>query len=500
MTSRPRMAAGMLLACLLACALIPAGSTAAEPQSYLPRSCNPVGFESAPGLQAQRMCMNLGVTSHGTRPGTYLFVSPGGTFGDGVGMFQDDGTLVWWHPSFSRKQSAISVVHYHHHPYLAIWSGTASFEDPFGAGTVSLYNEHYQRVGGVTSKGSFGPDRIDFHEFRITPQGNALFGIYDPVGARFRGRRVEVYRYVVQKVSLVRDAHGIHSGRLLFQWNSLKHVPLSQSRTPAPSDHTVWDYFHGNTVSQDPDGNLIVSARSTWGIYKVNVRTGHIMWEVGARGDRTVSPPWSFQHDVVPIGHDRYSLFDDGAASSGCSSSAQHPSRGLIIQVRPSRSPAGVRLLHAYTHSPSICSGFCGSMQLIPGGDVLINWGEVPEVTEYGRGGGSPLIDLSMSDWSCRGSRFAWTGKPLTRPAVAARSAGSDTHVWASWNGSTQVAAWRVLAGADSGHLSAVGPPRPKQGFETRTVLPGTYNDVAVQALDDGGRVLATSRSVRPGG
>src|SRR5438477_637817 len=129
----------------------------------------------------------------------------------------------------SRMESNISVVHYHRHPYLAVWSGKASFDDPFGMGTVTLYNEHYQRVGRITSGRPFGPGRIDAHEFRITPQGDALFGIYDPVSARFHGRRLEVYRYVIQKVSLVSGAEGIHTGRVLFQWDSIKHVPLSQS-------------------------------------------------------------------------------------------------------------------------------------------------------------------------------------------------------------------------------------------------------------------------------
>lgn len=501
MTTRLRAVAGSILAGTRAWALTLAlaGSASAEPQSYFPAQCNTAGYHSYL-VQTQRVCMNLGVTTHSTLPRTYLFISPGGTFGTGAGIYQDNGTLVWWQPAISRMESDIRVVHYHRHPYLAVWSGKSSFDDPFGMGTVSLYNEHYQRVGRITSGGQFGPGRIDAHEFQITPQGDALFGIYDPVSAHFHGRRAQVYQYVVQKVSLVSDAHGIHTGRVLFQWDSLRHVPLSQSHLPAPPNHTVWDYFHGNTVSQDGDGNLLVSGRNTWGIYKISVKTGRTIWQVGAKGDRTLPSPWSYQHDVVPLGHDRYSLFDDGAAASGCTNSAQHPSRGLIIAVDPARTPAAVKLLRSYRHSKPICSGFCGSLQLVPGGDVLIDWGEVPEITEYDRAGGSPRMDLSMSNWSCRGYRFPWTGEPLTRPDVAAQSSASGTDVWASWNGSTQVVGWRVLAGGSAGHLMAVGSPTGKQGFETQIVVPRPYALVAVQALGAGGQVLATSRAVRPGG
>src|SRR5205807_1256470 len=97
-------------------------SAGAEPESYFPRECNTVSYRSAPGLQAQRACMNLGVRTHGTPTGTYLFLSPGGTFGTGAGIFTDHGALVWWQPAISKMESNISVFRYHGHPLLAVWS------------------------------------------------------------------------------------------------------------------------------------------------------------------------------------------------------------------------------------------------------------------------------------------------------------------------------------------------------------------------------------------
>jgi hypothetical protein len=60
----------------------------------------------------------------------------------------------------------------------------------------------------------------------------------------------------------------------LFEWDSIKHVRLSESYEPDPGDNGVWDYFHGNAIAQDTDGNLLISARNTWGIYKVNDTSG----------------------------------------------------------------------------------------------------------------------------------------------------------------------------------------------------------------------------------
>ena len=481
---------------LLGVALMLGASSASAQRLYWPRACHPVAYHTVPRLRAQRVCMNLRVTTHGTQPGTYLFMTPGGAFATGAGIFNDDGSLVWWHHATTPMDDDISVVQYRGHRYMAIWSGRAAFGGPLGAGTVSLYNQHYQRVGTITSGPPFGPDRIDAHEFRITPQGDALFGIYVPVATKFRGRPIKVYKYVVQKVSLASGSHGIHTGRVLFQWDSLSHVPLSQSRIAPPKHHQTWDYFHGNAIDQTPDGNLVVSSRNTWGIYKINIQTGQTMWQVGAKGDRSLPSPWSWQHDVVPLGGDRYSLFDDGNVVIDQGERSAHPSRGLIVRVNAGKRPATVQLLHAYTHSPEISSGYCGSVQRVSNDDVLIDWGQTPEITEYGQGGGSPLMDLSMSQWSCRGQRFAWRGDPLTRPAAAALLSGTDTKVWASWNGSTEVHAWRVLAGPTAGQLSSVSSPSIKDGFETEIVLPQPYKVVAVQALGASGRVLSTSKPV----
>jgi hypothetical protein len=71
-----------------------------------------------------------------------------------------------------------------------------------------------------------------------------------------------------------------------------------------------------------------------------------------------------------------------------------------------------------------------------------------------------------------------------------------ETIVHASWNGATEVSAWRVLTGKHTGTLT-VRATIPAGGFESSTTLPGKYARVAVQALDAAGHVLATSRTVQ---
>ena len=102
---------------------------------------------------------------------------------------------------------------------------------------------------------------------------------------------------------------------------------------------------------------------------------------------------------------------------------------------------------------------------------------------------------------SYRAFRFPWVGHPIAPPNVSARllAAHDSTAVFASWNGATEVASWRVLAGAS---VNALAPraTMPVGGFESSLTLPDPYPYVAVQALGAAGQLLATSAAVKVGG
>ena len=61
--------------------------------------------------------------------------------------------------------------------------------------------------------------------------------------------------------------------------------------------------------------------------------------------------------------------------------------------------------------------------------------------------------------------------------------------MYASWNGDTRTAAWRVLGGPSPQQLAPVAGA-PRAGFETAIATPGPQAYVAVQALDAAGNVL----------
>ncbi|HLH14123.1 MAG TPA: hypothetical protein VKV16_04990, partial [Solirubrobacteraceae bacterium] len=101
--------------------------------------------------------------------------------------------------------------------------------------------------------------------------------------------------------------------------------------------------------------------------------------------------------------------------------------------------------------------------------------------------------EFPRPDLSYRTTVEPWVGLPLSPPVGAVRDRAGATTVYASWNGATRVASWRVLAGAAGGRLRAVATAA-RSGFETAIALPRDYASLELQALDARGGVIGTSR------
>jgi hypothetical protein len=94
--------------------------------------------------------------------------------------------------------------------------------------------------------------------------------------------------------------------------------------------------------------------------------------------------------------------------------------------------------------------------------------------------------------------RFQWYGQPDTPPSVSvSRPASGPVTVYASWNGATDVAAWRVRAGPTAGSQAEVGV-FPKTSFETAMTIANSGPYFSIQALDHHGQVLKASAVVTP--
>ena len=432
--------------------------------------------------------------SPGAAPG-YVFLAPKGKVAqDGPMIVDDRGQLVWFDPLAAKGVADFKVQRYRGRPVLTWWQG--EIVKAGHAGTASGY---------VIMDGSYHVIRVvhagngltgDIHDFQLTPDGNALMTIFHKVPYDLSSvggpKHGYVLEGVVQELSLT-------TGRVLFEWHSGQHVAPGESYFPlGPKTglfKSPYDYFHINSVALDTNGNLLVSARHTSTVYEIRKRDGAVLWRLGGKkSDFTFGrgARFAWQHDARRQADGTITVFDNAAKSAR----KGLQSRALVLRVDVAAHRA--TLVRAYAHRPPLLSTSQGDQQRLPDGHVFVGWGSNPFFTEYTEAG-RVLLDgrFGTGDDSYRVFHFAWTARPTTRPAVAVARGGSGAAtVYASWNGSTEVARWQVLGGSDAGRLHAVASA-PKAGFETAIRLSSSPRYVAVRALDASGAVLAASAATR---
>jgi hypothetical protein len=453
-----------------------AGEGSAEPAGD-GRSAGPPTqtFNSRPDLHPPLVSL----THDGDPDAGDIFLTPNHNPQRGAMILDGRGRLVWFEPRHGPVYN-LEVQTYRGQHVLTWWEGQF-----MGPGRDVIMNQSYRRVAVVHAGEGYS---ADLHEFQITPQGTALVDVYSPVrtnlssiGGSARGTAVDG---VIQELD-------IRTGRVLWEWHALGHIPISASHAPVPKDSSPFDYFHINSIQQLPNGNLLISSRSAWAVYEINKRTGNVIWELGGKHPSfTMGPMTNFewQHDAHMYPDDTLTLFDDAGSPQ---EERQSSAKTLFVNLRART----VSLIHRFAHSPSLLSSLAGSAQRLPDHNVLVGWGSEPAFSEY-TPAGQLLFDgrFPYGVYTYRVYRFPWTGHPLTRPAVAVTAApGGGTTVYASWNGANQVAFWRVLAGSSASHLTALGNQVAWSGFETAISRRARPAYLAVQALDSSGHVLGTS-------
>jgi hypothetical protein len=138
-----------------------------------------------------------------------------------------------------------------------------------------------------------------------------------------------------------------------------------------------------------------------------------------------------------------------------------------------------------------------GNLQMLENGNVVIGWGSEPLLTEFNADGGVVLdVHLPPGGQNYRALKFPWHGHPTQRPAAVYRHEKGEGHLYVSWNGATEVAAWRLESGPTQATMQASTPVR-RAGFETVLVVPPGHRWGRALALDASGHVLRASLPVR---
>jgi hypothetical protein len=448
--------------------------------SQSPRPPRPPKWRTRPDLQIPALTVTRSEQGVSSDP---IFIAPYNAPVGQVGavIVDNHGQPIWENPLAGKVTTNFRVQSYRGSPVLTWWEGLIEYGH--GVGEYVIADTSYRTVRRVQAAHEL---RGDLHEFVITPRNTALLTSYAirkadlrPVGGPRDGT---IQDAIFQEVDLA-------TGRLLLEWRSLDHIPMTESYAPVEAKN--WDFFHINSVDLDGDGNLLISSRSMQTVYKLD-HSGKILWRLGGkRNDFAIGPGahFAWQHHVRRQPDGTLTLFDNGATPA-----VERLSRGLILELDEHAMTA--TLLRQYTH-PKILSGSQGSMQLLANGNVFIGWGEVPHVSEFDHSG-RMLFDAVLGEkyQSYRAFRLPWTGLPAEAPAIAVTGAGANRTAWASWNGATGVHSWQLLAGEQADAMRPVSSTRAR-GFESRLRAGGADGPyLAVQALGAGGTPLGQSGTV----
>jgi Arylsulfotransferase (ASST) len=445
-------------------------------------------FISAPDLHPPV----LSVTSPDRDPAAgevLMTVGPGpGQYGPLI--YTSQGRLVWFQAlPHGVDAENLGVQDYAGQQDLTWWRGRV-LASGFGLGEDIVMDQHYQTVATIRAGNGY---EADLHDFQIVPGDVAYITVYDPlwcnlsaVGGQRNGSLIDT---AVQAIDM-------KTGLVRWEWHSLDHVGVDESHAPLPSGRLPWDWFHLNSVDVEPNGDLLISARSTWTVYRLQRGSGTIAWRLGGTHSSFRMGPGTetaWQHDARLQSDGTITLFDNGSTPQ-----VHDQSRGVRVALDEARHTA--RLVRDYRHPGApLLADSQGNMQLRPDGSLVVGWGAVPSVTELA-GDGRLLFDAHMAPGmsSYRAFRFPWSGHPLTSPSVSARLlvAGDATAVFASWNGASDVASWRVFAGTSPAWLSTRATV-PASAFESSVTLPAAYAYVSVQALSASGALLGASPAVK---
>jgi hypothetical protein len=412
-------------------------------------------YVSRPDITAPDLDIDL----HGGAMDGLLLTTPASlvTGASGVALYDNSGELVWWlEPEGGNGYFNAEFVIYRGRPAIATFEfpGLDEYGQPL-PGECVLFDTSYNEIARFGMRGY----PTDTHEVEFSPDGKRVLLLsYQPV-------TVDLSEYGGPADAVVIDTivqeQRIATGEVTFEWSALESVPLTETEESLaePGLTGEFDPYHVNSLQYDVDGSLLVSARNTSTVYKLDRDTGDIVWRFGGENsdftfDDAADEP-SYQHDARLLPDGTLTLFDNGNTRE-----PQH-SRGVTYALDTRHMTAD--LIRDLQPEEPVYSPFAGSNRAAPNGNQFVSYGATGQLIEFD--GARPVLTAQFEgEWvTYRTERAQWHAVPDAAPdaVVGERERNGSREVAMSWNGATDVGAWRITSGGK--HLATV----PATGFET---------------------------------
>ncbi|KAL8936650.1 MAG: hypothetical protein Q9216_004819 [Gyalolechia sp. 2 TL-2023] len=412
-------------------------------------------------------------------------------------MMTDRGELVWNGPISNATN--LHAATYKGSPVLTYWSGLSSEGGNVGHGfgNVTYLDTSYRNIltvcpklGLVIPGGKTYPCEADFHESFLTDNDTIVLTAYNATPADLSAIGGSKDGWIYDNLILEIEPE---SEEILFRWSSAEHVPVDQTKFPllaAGNESFPLDYFHVNSVEKVGD-SFLINARHTWSTYFVSP-SGNVEWTLqgetgGDFGPLPDEARFKWQHH--PRAHNvtnssiSLSYFNNFAFQLD---NGTRPSNGLELQLSlpPNKSQSPELLRIASDPAQPIYADSQGSTQLLENGGIVMTYGQIPVMKEYG----TARPDAGTAKWTARagrdnavqvyrGFKQRWSATPYYSPDLVlrrARGSGGCATGYVSWNGATEITGWEIWVGSNNkqSHLQRVGQV-VSRGFETQFRVKG---------------------------
>jgi len=430
------------------------------------------------------------------------------TIGGYAVIFNTQGVPVWWYHGTSTDAKFLT-------PSEVAWDNGAAANKDIEVRNLS---------GSLLQTDGGGSNPLDPHDFQLLPNGDYL-AIMDVTRncPAVPSQCVDLSSWGLSSQSTITDNVIVEltpSNQIVWQWSVADHIDVATANV----NWRDWfpDVIHMNSIEYDGNGGIIFSARHLDAIYRFDMTTGDVTWKLGGStepesltvsGDQYLDAGgqlFSGQHDARLLPDGSLTVHDNG-------SRANRAPRALRFTIDTSTDTATEveQVTDARVTTPS---PFTGSVEKLPGGDWVADWGGGDFTTELSPAGVPQLTITYPGQASYREADVLATVSalrqgmdamvaPLTNvpsvPATAIPSSGAtlsgSTYLDASATNATSVQFW--LYGGSYGYSGdLVGTATPTYygwlySWNTTTVPNGSYALLS-EAFGSGGSAFSSHVSI----
>ena len=350
----------------------------------------------------------LSVTRSATPQAEFYVFTP--TIGNAVAPYviitDSHGTPVWWYREAANRGSDAKLLGSNQIAWTSV--------DSAGAGTYVIRAFNGQTLN-VLSGG------LDGHDLQPTPSGTYLAFQYVPRVCPPDCADMSLWGGAAQQSVI--DAVIVEldqNSNVVWSWRTRDHIALSETGEAGWFPGVGSDIIHMNAIEPDGTDGLMFSSRHLNAIYHVTKSTGAIDWKIGGTqraesltviGDVRPTAQGAGghslfgQHDVRKWSDGTISVHDDGTG-------VRPPA---IVRYQIDTVNRTAQVVELIQDARASASGCCGSARRLPGGNWVVEWGELPFTTELDPDG-NPVLTIEYN----LGFAFSYRAVPILHGTLSA--------------------------------------------------------------------------------